>query len=132
AKEKGDLSKSIRLTSDLTKAQAYTLSDESSTVYLSFENNGKEIKNVTPVLYQNEPNPFESYTNISFELAEDSNGTISIFNLEGKLIRKIDGSYKKGINVVHLEHGEFEKSGVYYYELKTPNFTDIKKMMYIK
>ena len=132
AKEKGELYQSIRLTSELTNAQAYNLADESVDLALSFTNNGEEIKHITPVLYQNEPNPFESYTNVSFEIPEDANAVVNIYNLEGKLVKKIEGNYKKGMNVITLEHGVFEKSGMYYYELKTSNFTDIKKMMYIK
>ncbi len=132
AKETGSLLNSIRMTSSLTKAEAYTKTDESNGLSLSFTQNGKEIANTSAVLYQNEPNPFENNTVIRFFVPENQEATLSIFTLDGKLVKEMNEVYTKGEHQVNVAKEEFPSSGIYYYQLKTNNFTDTKKMMYIK
>jgi len=89
-------------------------------------------------LYQNYPNPFNPETWISYQLAEDSEATISIYNSEGQLIRTLElGRVKAGRNQTHWdgkdEKGQTVASGVYFYVLKSKDgFTDTKKMVLIK
>jgi len=89
-------------------------------------------------LSQNFPNPFNPDTWIPYQLAEDSEGTISIYNTEGKLIRTLDlGKGKAGIYKAYWDgkddKGQILASGVYFYVLTTTDgFTDIKKMVLVK
>ncbi|HMG14631.1 MAG TPA: HYR domain-containing protein, partial [Saprospiraceae bacterium] len=132
AKATGSLLNSIRMTSSLTKAEAYTTTDESTDLSLSFTQNGKEIAITTAVLYQNEPNPFESNTVIRFFVPENQEATLSIYTLDGKILKEMNEVYTKGEHQVSIAKEEFPASGVYYYQLKTNNYTDTKKMMYVK
>jgi WD40 repeat protein len=88
-------------------------------------------------LGQNYPNPFNPETWIPYQLADDSEATIGIYNAEGQLIRKLDLSNKKAGNYkAHWdgkdERGQAVASGVYFYILKTGNFSDIKKMVILR
>ncbi|HMG15339.1 MAG TPA: T9SS type A sorting domain-containing protein, partial [Saprospiraceae bacterium] len=84
-----------------------------------------------PFLYQNEPNPFENYTALRFNLVEDQEAIISIIDLDGKIINETKSAYLKGEHTLNLDKNIFPTTGVYYYQLKTASFTNVKKMMYI-
>jgi hypothetical protein len=83
-------------------------------------------------LYQNYPNPFNPSTTIKFDIASQSDVTLSIFNLIGQKVKEVNygvkspGSYKYNWNASELS------SGIYFYELKTNSFTQTKQMMLIK
>ncbi len=132
AKEAGELSKLVRLTSTLTSAEAYTLEDETIGLKLIFKQGENPLEIKSALLNQNEPNPFESYTDIRFVLPDVQEATVSIFDLNGKLVKEIKDIYKKGEHTISFNKEEFPSNGVYYYQLKTNNFTDTKKMMYIR
>jgi len=92
-------------------------------------------ENIIPAnftLYQNYPNPFNPVTTISFELARKARTTLSIYDIFGKLVREIvneelePGKYNIEFN------GSSLSSGVYYYQLRSGNFSETKKMILIK
>ena len=112
------------ITSSMTKAEGYTEQGIES-VDLVFENN----KSVANVLYQNEPNPFDGQTVISFRLNKAGKVQILITDLDGKLIQEIEGTYPQGLNSLELDR--IHKAGVYYYQLSTEGFTATRKMIKI-
>lgn len=83
-------------------------------------------------LYNNYPNPFNPSTNIKFDLPENSNVSIIIYDVMGREIHKLSeqkfnaGSYLYNVNLVNAS------SGIYFYKLKTNKFTEIKKMVLVK
>jgi len=89
-------------------------------------------------LYQNYPNPFNPTTNIKFDLPNDDNVSIKIFDIVGKEVfsfneYKIAGSYEVQFD------GTILASGIYFYKMvvgdNTNNgeiFTDTKKMVLLK
>ncbi len=88
-------------------------------------------------LYQNYPNPFNPTTEIRFDLPEAVRGELRVFNILGQeVVTLVDdvrnaGAYRilwDGKNAAGLSVA----SGVYIYQLKTPNFTDAKKMMLLR
>jgi len=90
-------------------------------------------------LGQNYPNPFNPQTWIPFTLAENSNVSIKIYDLEGNLVRKIDLGYKLAGAYTTRElsalwdgknnEGEYVSSGIYFYMLEAGKFKSVKKMM---
>jgi len=130
--ETGALNRTVKLSSAITSAEAYTSSDETIGVNLAFTQNGKLIEDTKAILYQNEPNPFENSTVIRFFVPESQEASLSIFTLDGKLIKEIKANYLKGDHQVNIAKDEFPSSGIYYYQLKTNKFIDNKKMMYVK
>ncbi len=132
ALEPGELRKSLNLSSSITNAEAYNQEDETIGLNLLFKQEGKIVNIEAPVLYQNEPNPFESYTDIRFALVQDQEATLSILDLNGKLIYEVKDVYLAGEHKINLEKSIFPAPGVYYYQLKTSSINNVKKMMYIK
>ena len=84
------------------------------------------------VLEQNYPNPFNPSTIISFYLRNSGTVSVSIYNLLGEReIELINGELSSGWHEVNFIN-ENLSSGVYFYELRTSNFTQKKKMIILK
>ena len=85
-------------------------------------------------LIQNYPNPFNSETLIRFDLAIDGHVSLTVHNELGSFITKIVDEIKlKGKYEVRLDAKKFNlASGTYFYTLQTENFTETKKMIYLK
>ena len=86
----------------------------------------------TNVLFQNEPNPFENNTVIRFILEKPSFATLQIMDITGKTIKMIQDDYPAGQNFINIDNSQLPASGMYYYQLRTKDFNDTKKMLYIK
>ena len=95
---------------------------------------------ITPMefaLEQNYPNPFNPETNISFALAENSNVNISIFNLVGqKVVTLVNQTMDAGVYDVKWngtnERGASLPTGMYFYEMRTPGYHSVKKLVLVK
>lgn len=94
-----------------------------------------EIPGVIPNMYsleQNYPNPFNPTTTIRFSIPEAGIVSLSIYNLLGERVAEVlnhefvTGSYEFTYNASNLS------SGVYFYTIKTENFTATKKMLLMK
>ncbi|MGH7451402.1 MAG: PKD domain-containing protein, partial [bacterium] len=108
-------------------------------------NNGREVGDMiaAPFLpdgyavFQNYPNPFNPETQIRFALPEASHVVVKIFSMLGENIRTLaDGEFAAGTHAVRWnaqnERGEKVPSGVYFYQLVTPGFTETKRMILAK
>jgi hypothetical protein len=109
-----------------------TEDENNDAISFGVNQDSNELLNTSTILYQNEPNPFDNSTIIRFYLPESLESTLNIYSLQGKLIKEIKGLQNKGEHLVTVANDEFPASGIYYYQLKTNNFTDTKKMMYVK
>jgi len=128
------LSKVLSLNSRITNAEAYIGSDLShNDVELVFNEGEATIAATNYVLHQNEPNPFNANTNISFELPTSDQATISIFDVAGKLVTTHSAQFNKGVNTVNFSRAELGGvSGIFYYQLSSGEFTATKKMIIIE
>lgn len=97
-----------------------------------------ETKNITTTvpdkfeLSQNYPNPFNPSTKISFAIPQNSKVSIKIYNTLGKEVSEIVNSdFNAGTYEVTFDASKLT-SGVYFYKITAGNFTDTKKMLYIK
>jgi len=80
----------------------------------------------------NFPNPFKRATNIYFNLEKESQVSISIFTLQGKLIETIfDGKLGRGTQYQTWTPRNVER-GIYLYKVQTDDKTDSGKMVYLK
>jgi|WetSurMetagenome_2_1015567.scaffolds.fasta_scaffold01553_13 photosystem II stability/assembly factor-like uncharacterized protein len=83
-------------------------------------------------LSQNYPNPFNPNTVIQYQIPELSLVTITVYDLLGREVailvneEKPAGNYKIEFNASSLT------SGVYYYQIKSGNFTQTKKMILLR
>ncbi len=90
------------------------------------------------LLKQNYPNPFNPVTYIQFNLAENSQVKLEVFNLEGKRMGIILNENKNaGEYGVRFDAGNYP-SGVYYYKITAQgvsgnnNYVSTKKMILLK
>ena len=93
-------------------------------------------------LLQNYPNPFNPETWIPYQLSEDSEVSISIYGTTGELVRTLSlgfqsagfynsqgrAAYWDGRNAL----GERVASGVYFYQLTTPDFQQTRRLVIVK
>lgn len=80
-------------------------------------------------LYQNRPNPFKSETLISFNLPEASRATLSVYDINGKLLKVIEANYNQGYNEVTITRSELGSTGVMFYRLMTEQEAVTKSMI---
>ncbi len=83
-------------------------------------------------LYQNYPQPFNPTTIIKYQIPQSSFVSLKVFDVLGKEVailineEKSAGTYEVEFNGSELS------SGIYFYTLKTGEFSDTKKMLLIK
>ena len=93
-------------------------------------------------LLPNYPNPFNPETWLPYQLAQEANVTIRIYNTKGQLVRTIElGRKTAGIYMTQdkaaywdgrSSYGEKVASGVYYYTLQAGEFRATRKMVIMK
>ena len=92
------------------------------------------------LLSQNYPNPFNSVTNIQFTISGGQSPnpvSIKIYNLSGQLVRvQVNEVMKPGTYTVTWDgknnSGKEVASGIYFYQFRTRNFQQTKRMLMIK
>ena len=83
-------------------------------------------------LSQNYPNPFNPRTIINYQLPLSGHVSLKIFDVLGNEVEtlvnevKPAGRYKVDFNAASLP------SGIYFYKIKTGNFSEVKRMMLVK
>lgn len=83
-------------------------------------------------LLQNYPNPFNPRTIIRYELPATALVKLKVYNILGQQVLTLVNKYQyKGIHEVELDATNLA-GGIYFYELKTDNFTETKRMLLIK
>lgn len=106
-----------------------------------FDNNFDETTDVKPQnevltntfnLFQNYPNPFNPTTKIKYEIPKSVHVQLKVYDILGREIatlvneQKPAGSYEVEFNASNLSNG------VYFYELRTGDFRNIKKLVLLK
>jgi len=123
--------------------------DKNERVWMSYENEGYKVVDYEVAtesemsvpsnfqLKQNYPNPFNPVTTINFDLSENSNVKLSIYDMTGRLINELVNTemnignhsvYWNGLDI----NGNNVGAGIYLYKLQTDNFTQTKKMILLR
>ncbi len=83
-------------------------------------------------LKQNYPNPFNPSTTIVFSLPKSANTSLKIFDILGREVEiLVEGYITSGMHEVKFNAADLA-SGVYFYKLKSGDFTEVKKMLLMK
>jgi hypothetical protein len=88
-------------------------------------------------LDQNQPNPFNSSTRISYTLPVRTNVLLEIYNVKGELVRTLqNGQQQAGKHSVQwnglTNTGNQVNSGIYFYRLQANDFSGTMKMFIIR
>jgi Dockerin type I domain len=146
AKQAGQLSQMLNVSSEVTKAEAYgplptsplmergeTESAERLDVAFRFNKGGvSTISGVGFELYQNAPNPFVGKTFIGFNLPAAAEATLTVFDADGRAIYTQSGSFAKGYNQIAIDRTQVGAAGTLYYQLQTATDKASKMMIQTK
>ncbi len=92
--------------------------------------NGIETNNTNELnVGQNQPNPFSGSTNIFFTLEENSEVSLSVFNVAGAKVSEVNyGKMNSGVHNIKFD-GSSLQAGVYFYTITAGNKSATKKMI---
>ncbi len=95
----------------------------------------RQISNQAPkkfYLSQNYPNPFNPVTVIKYDVPKQGNVRLEIFDILGRLVETpVDQILGPGQYEYRFD-AQNHASGVYYYRIEAPGFSDVKKMILVK
>ncbi|MCB0688656.1 MAG: T9SS type A sorting domain-containing protein [Saprospiraceae bacterium] len=80
-------------------------------------------------LEQNRPNPFQHETTIGFTLPKAQEARLSIFDVQGRLLKVINGNFQAGYNALIIAKKDLINQGILYYQLETPDYLATRKMV---
>ena len=88
-------------------------------------------------LDQNYPNPFNPSTTISFEILKNDKVSLKVYDNQGRFVRSLlDNTFHAGRHTFSWDgrndQGESVSAGVYFYTLKSSDFTQTRKMILIR
>ena len=83
-------------------------------------------------LMQNNPNPFNEVTSISFVLPEKADATITISDVTGKTVKIINGHFQAGLNSVLIQKSDINATGVLMYRIESGVHSQTKKMIVLE
>ena len=84
------------------------------------------------VLYKAYPNPFNSSTIISYELAVAGKALLTIYNVEGRQVSVLENGVRPaGVNTVRFKAGDFS-SGIYFVRLEASGKSMTQKIVLLK
>jgi mannose/cellobiose epimerase-like protein (N-acyl-D-glucosamine 2-epimerase family) len=83
-------------------------------------------------LFQNYPNPFNPLTTIEYFLPQTGYITIKIFNILGAQVETVLAKEHYAGKHSYQFDGSHLASGVYFYQVKTDKFQQVKKMILLK
>ncbi|MFQ5870114.1 MAG: T9SS type A sorting domain-containing protein, partial [Candidatus Zixiibacteriota bacterium] len=129
----------FRLTSDIFDNQDGWYIDD-VTIILNPTGVEEESEGQIPLAFslsQNYPNPFNSSTEIVFSIPEESQVSLTIYNLLGQtVIRPLEEKLPAGEHnflwAGKDSEGKELPSGLYFYRLSTGEFSDTRKMTILK
>ena len=93
-------------------------------------------------LLPNYPNPFNPETWIPYRLANAAGVTLTIYDIKGVLVRRLDLGYQSAGYYAdqskaaywdgYNESGESVAGGVYFYQLRAGDYTAVRRMVIVK
>ena len=89
------------------------------------------------VMHQNYPNPFNPTTTLRYDIPEDGNVSILIYDMMGRQIRTlVNRNVSAGYHFIQWDgtnqSGSPVSAGVYIYILQSENYRSLKKMILLK
>ena len=88
-------------------------------------------------MHQNYPNPFNPVTSINFTLPKKGLVNITIYNIEGKIVKTlVNSSQTAGYKSIQWnatnDRDEAVSAGLYLYTIEVGEFRQTKKMVLLK
>ena len=102
--------------------------------YLAMDNN---MTSTEFSLGNNYPNPFNPVTNITYGLPENMRVMITVYDIKGRVVKTlVDSRQSAGHNSILWngtnDFGAPVSTGLYFYRIQSSNFSQTKKMIFLK
>ncbi len=81
------------------------------------------------ILYQNNPNPFNPVTTIKFQIPNSSFTTLKVYNILAEEVATLESTKLNQGSHTYQFNGKNLASGIYYYQLVSGEFHQVKKMI---
>ena len=99
-----------------------------------------ERKTIIPIAYtlhQNYPNPFNPITSLRYDLPEQAQVTLTVYDLIGREVTQLVNTVQEaGYRSVQWDatdlHGKPVSAGVYLYQIRAGEFVKTRKMVLLK
>jgi hypothetical protein len=96
-----------------------------------------EVLPIEFALHQNFPNPFNPVTTLRYDLPEQANVNIIIYDMLGRQVRTLvnqtqDAGFKSVIWDATNDFGKQVSAGVYIYQIQAGEFVQTRKMVLLK
>jgi len=83
------------------------------------------------------PNPFSNNTTICYSIAKPGRISVKVYDIAGKYIRTLEeGKKEAGIYSVNWNGCDFTgtkaPTGIYFIQLRSGNFTGIRKIIFVR
>ncbi|NQT27301.1 family 16 glycosylhydrolase [candidate division KSB1 bacterium] len=103
----------------------------------SFVGDSEDTSPSNYLLSDNYPNPFNSHTTIQFRIPKSSHVKISVYNQSGRTIQILtDDFYPQGEFQTSWDgtdaSGSAVTSGIYFYQIETDSYQEVKKALLLK
>ena len=129
AQKDGQLKDWLDVSNRITPVEVYLKGGQEGVLKLSFLTPGSTEGIETMQLMQNRPNPFSQETIIPFYLPKAGAATLSFFDLNGRLIHRINGMYDHGYHEVAVDASQLQVEGLIYYRLESDDLSLTQKMI---
>jgi hypothetical protein len=98
----------------------------------NYSNTVEITRAISYELSQNYPNPFNPTTAITYSIPQNSFVTLKVYDILGSEVAElVNGQVEAGVHKVNFNAFNLN-SGVYFYTIKTGNFSETKKLMLMK
>lgn len=94
--------------------------------------NDDEILPTSIKLYQNYPNPFNPSTKIKFSIPKSSKVILKVFDAVGKEVETLVNEFKSSGTYEITWYAENLPTGIYFYQIRSNNFIETKKLVLLK
>ena len=116
---------------------AGNVSDHSDVIEAAILEIGDDLVPESYALHQNYPNPFNPVTTIRYDLPEDAQVVIRIFDIQGRIVSTlVNGQEDAGRHAVPWNAtnsvGEPAAAGMYIYMIQSGRFSQVRKMLLLK
>jgi hypothetical protein len=127
----GKLADMVEINNSRTEKEAYKENLVDKIDIKLFTEGGEEL--LQNALYQNVPNPFLDYTDISFNIIEAGLTTLTVFDVNGKVVYSNEREFAKGAHTFSIHKSDLQSaSGMLYYSISVNGFTQTRKMTIFK
>ncbi len=123
----------------LTVYDGYQWSEPDTVIITVYElmDTGNDIENLTTGLMGNHPNPFASFTQISFSLKQNLSVTIDIYNLKGEKVKNlVSNEFDAGVHTIQWNGKDTNDrqvgSGIYFYRFNAGEYQESQKMIIMR